>query len=485
MDENTIVAQNTKEKRNKIILIAWGVLLLFSIVFGIWLRAAYLPLGCFIMAVGVLILISSGNVSGTVRLAGCVMAIAGICIFIFGISGAVQNARDMAYSKRLGTTIESLFASKNDAGTKYAAYDEQKQLFRRNMIPDEYRAESAEDIAAVVLINTDSELTGHYTSGDEARRYVVRLSIKEVASGEITNTSTVYGGNPPDSITKKTLSFGKSAHYGSMPSTSELSEESLKLIKSYREEKERKARVVLLSEEELRVLFQETILLNADADGWISVKNLISTVQKEQPDFRMSDYGYSVEEFAKANPGFEIEERKINLGVLPGLTGKETYIRWTGGDERDLFIPASFALYFNQALPLVMDTFVEEAEQGDKQEIIDYYRLHYSEAANGTVYYNNEEWSIELSGFFDVDASASAPAQSLTFSIAEQLGEQNRHLLELILALTIEMLDTKADMSEIYAYFDDPSGDRMEMDGYIITALHYDSWYMYGLVRQS
>lgn len=324
MNKNNSVMRKKNFSIQKILLIVIGALFLLSIYLGITMNSLLIPISLSILLVGIFVIKITG-VYDAKMLIGVAMIIMGLVLLGSGIGSGIQNTTDKKYSSQLGVTIDELLSPNRTShtGTKYVVYDNQKKWFRYNLLSADYRAENSEEIAAVILMDRTSEVVDHYTSGDDACRIIIHLKMQELATGKIVETDTLYGGDPPKSISKKSLDFGHHEYFGSAPSDEKIRTACHFLINNYLREKERKARVVLLTEDELRTLMQETISQYSDDDGWISINTLISQIQEKMPDFRMDDYPYSAREFLESNPCFEIKERQSTLIWVPS----EYYVR--------------------------------------------------------------------------------------------------------------------------------------------------------------
>ena len=200
-------------------------------------------------------------------------------------------------------------------------------MFCRKYISDKYRADSAEDIKGVLILETDYNVVGHYSSGNEACKYVLEVTMKEPGLGDILPTKYIYGGEPPETVRKSVFSWDDKT-FGSFPSEKEIREGCDNLIVEYIEEKARRERVVLMSEDEVVALFHRIITGNADADGWIMEKDLFAKIEEEMPDFRTEDYPYTSRELFANHPDcFETEQRLVKM---LGIEYPALFVRWIG-----------------------------------------------------------------------------------------------------------------------------------------------------------
>ncbi len=312
----------TMGKRAKTLEMVFCAVAVASIVAGIVFKEGLLPTGVIILLLGISMLMLFKGINGALSLLSAAFAVFGLVLFLNGCATVISAGKDARFTASLGGEQEIL-AKKNSSGTKYVVYDKNKERFRYQYLPDEYQAETAEQIAAILNIMTDYRVTGHYSSGDEACQYFVTIEIVDAESGEGMGGKTIYGGEPPETIVKKTLAFWDRQHYGSAPSKDDIKQACIAMIKDYEKEKERKARVELMTEDELYNLIINILSDQADQDGWMGISKIIGAIQEKNPDFKFSDYGCSAWDFFKDDPRFETRMEIPSSGDL--LHGAELY----------------------------------------------------------------------------------------------------------------------------------------------------------------
>lgn len=323
----------------KKVFIVSGVLFLLTIVASILVRSLELPVGFFVFLNGLLLLVisivagkkqSSGQedkLLTVLALGGIFGCIIGLVFIIRGMSTVLATIEDNRYTKTLNTSVEEIISQNRDSGEKYVVYDVKQGVFRRKYLSDKYRADAAEDIAGVLILETDYNVVGHYSSGDEACKYVLKVTMKLAGSDEIVSSEYIYGDEPPKTVSKSIFSWDDKI-FGSLPSDQKIRKECDNLIDEYLEDKARRERVVLMSEDEMLDLFHRIITENADADGWIAEVDMFDKIEEEQPDFRMKDYPYSSREFfADHSDCFETKQGTV---VQLGMEFPALLVKWIG-----------------------------------------------------------------------------------------------------------------------------------------------------------
>jgi len=136
---------------------------------------------------------------------------------------SATTGKKIKQTKNLNTTVEEILSNNKDSGGKYVIYDVKRGMFCRKYISDKYRADSAEDIKGVLIMETDYNVVGHYSSGNEACKYVLEVTMKEPGLGDILPTKYIYGGEPPETVRKSVFSWDDKT-FGSFPSDKEIRE---------------------------------------------------------------------------------------------------------------------------------------------------------------------------------------------------------------------------------------------------------------------
>lgn len=153
------------------------------------------------------------------------------------------------------------------------------------------------------------------------------------------------------------------------------------------------------------------------------------------------------------------------------------------GDAKPWLVPEEFAEAFNMVMSNMFMS-MESFDENTRNEAINYFALHYTETAYNIVYYNNTDWGLELSGYYDdIDADSSIPASSITFTIAEAYNIDD--MLTMIGDMLVDamlVLDDSADVEEIKAMIQKGWSEgvaMMDAEHYSLSALYYQQRYAF------
>lgn len=215
---------------------------LCSIVAAIIYHDLFLAAGGILIALGLMILIffilslrrtedDSRKKSGLILLLGALV--------ILGVGGGIINSSyhairektaNQRYTKSLGADVETILSMTGHSGEKYVVYDSETKNFVAGILSPELRADKAEDIGGIFIMDTDDVEVFKYQNGDIGAVYELTVSFYDTYSGEILRSGTIYGGMPPESIPSKSGKFYTTTWHGSMPDNEEIAELCLALI---------------------------------------------------------------------------------------------------------------------------------------------------------------------------------------------------------------------------------------------------------------
>lgn len=139
------------------------------------------------------------------------------------IGSAIQESEDIAYTKVMAPALDALQPSQV-TGNKAVAYVQAKKAeedgtYTKTYIPEEWTTDDPAEVRYVVMVESGSSVVGTYSgNGGIALQRWSKVEIKDLKTGEIIDSNTFKGGNPPQSV----KSGGN--HYGSYPSSSKISE---------------------------------------------------------------------------------------------------------------------------------------------------------------------------------------------------------------------------------------------------------------------
>lgn len=198
-------------------------------------------LGFAIVGLGVgvgLIYFSMGSKTGCLTmLAFLICMVTFICTFARG-SIVRQRMVDERYLQALGDP-QALFSQleSNDSGTKYVLYDEDEGVFLHNIVPSEYEANAAWEVANVIKLRKDKDLVGTYSFAGSSRgisswayRHEYIFSLMDTDMETVLYESTVYGGDPPRTV-KSGYKY-EMEHFGSEPTKDQMQAACEELIRA-------------------------------------------------------------------------------------------------------------------------------------------------------------------------------------------------------------------------------------------------------------
>ena len=333
--EHRFEGKNEKGRKplafNKFFLAGAGILAALSVVAGIIWGQLFIPLGCIAILVGVLVFsmklqFDTVTTDLAVKAVLAVMIVVGAVLLFKGLTAGFGRQDDLTYTESLGVTADELLATTGSEGARYAVIWD--GVFSRRLLPEEYRAERAEDIGAVLILQTVHHKTGSYTNGGTAYQTNVKITLKSLKTGEELSTYTLYGGDAPSHVRTSPLDFNTD-RYGAAPSDESIMNACVSLITRTAAEQARKSRVVLLSGEELTAFIRQKVGETAGADGWSKVNDVEEALKKADPDFTITDYGFgSLLLFFRADSRFALKERDTS-DIIYYISSSD-YVRWAG-----------------------------------------------------------------------------------------------------------------------------------------------------------
>ena len=322
-------AQQQRMKKYRKLLIMAGIPVAISVIAGLIWGQFLIPLGCLFAAVGILLLTDktsydSDAVNYGLKAAYVVMIIFGGVLLFNGLAAGLGRQDDQSYAQSLGVSAEEVLATTDSEGTQYAVIRD--GALSRRLLPAEYQAERAEDIGAVLIVNTVHEKTGSYTNGGTAYRTNVRITLKSLKTGEVLSSTVLYGSEPPSHVRISPLDPNKD-RYGAAPSDESIRSTCVTMITQAQAEEARRSRVTLLSEEALLALVRQKVADTAGEDGWSSVNAVESALVNADPDFSIQDYGFgTLMQYFKSDARFAVKERDLR-DFVNYMTSSD-YVRW-------------------------------------------------------------------------------------------------------------------------------------------------------------
>ena len=160
------------------------------------------------------------------------LILAAVAIIAFvGTAGLAVTVEVQAaqYHATFSESVDLLHMTGSN-GTRFVVYDTDAQRYiNTSYLPDEYKAATPDDVAAVLMVDVSKRVVGTYSGGGNAYQYVYSLSLRSCKDGTEYGSLKVYGGDPPQTIRTRIFSTNHSAT-GSKPNDSSLWEACEKLI---------------------------------------------------------------------------------------------------------------------------------------------------------------------------------------------------------------------------------------------------------------
>ena len=144
----------------------------------------------------------------------------------------------------------------------------------------------------------------------------------------------------------------------------------------------------------------------------------------------------------------------------------------------DLFVPSVFVEAINKEADFVVNAICSDEDAETRENIKSYIHLQYTEGEETMLWYDNEDWVIELSAYFEGSkADARGYAHSLTFSFPA--GEENQFLYNaagLAVSRVLCSREKSVDIYQFSKYIDSCYQDYLENGNGIMGPLKYDGF---------
>lgn len=144
---------------------------------------------------------------------GVIFAIVALAC-VLGIPAA--QGKNLAEAEAFHKTMSAVTVSADNAGTRYVVYDADEGMYIDKYLSDTLQARSAEEVRAVVRIQEGKKVVGRYEGQGNAYQRYVTIELVDQRTGAVAYTQTVYGGDPPDTISVKSGTRNQNG-YGSRP----------------------------------------------------------------------------------------------------------------------------------------------------------------------------------------------------------------------------------------------------------------------------
>lgn len=153
-----------------------------------------------------------------------------LCFAVLLTYLCIQGADAGAYHKKMAD-LDFTAANGNVEGTKYTVYDLDQKRFVKKYLSEELRADSPEEVKGVLQVEFQKNAVGSYNNGGTAYRYTAVISLYDCKTGQIYDTASLRGSDPPSSIRR--YAFDGRGASGKKPSGEEIAAECEKLIQSF------------------------------------------------------------------------------------------------------------------------------------------------------------------------------------------------------------------------------------------------------------
>ena len=156
----------------------------------------------------------------------------------------------------------------------------------------------------------------------------------------------------------------------------------------------------------------------------------------------------------------------------------------------DSFIPEKFVYTFNDAV----DYFARQYPNltvSEQEALIQKLHLTFTEAEGEIAYYNNSDWSVEVSAYYEGQAvnvaKLNTPVDTIGLAFNESLGNTEILVCRGVLGAIIRSFDQSLDSDALidWLWSADQTGDRFDLDGYSLVLLVENGIWHYTLMPAS
>ncbi len=147
-------------------------------------------------------------------------------------------------------------------------------------------------------------------------------------------------------------------------------------------------------------------------------------------------------------------------------------------------IPMVFSAVFNDSLTKVIDEGYADATGDQRREYANYFNMTYTEANESVLYYNNPDWSLETSFYYNDGAPGVGNAASvMNFVINRQSADGTAVALAAFI-LTLSTLDRGIDGSALFDWANGNPGldDVYDLGDYRLLCLTTDDYIQYAVM---
>ncbi|MBR6089268.1 MAG: hypothetical protein IKP86_04990 [Anaerolineaceae bacterium] len=158
-------------------------------------------------------------------------------------------------------------------------------------------------------------------------------------------------------------------------------------------------------------------------------------------------------------------------------------------DTTDVMVPESLAAGYNETLRDILKTrHGNDFSEEELAELADYVSVTFTENNNSVSYFNNPDWTLELSAYYDKqEADPAAAAHAITFSIPNDMNQSLAYDIHIayLSALSVcePSLSTEEFLDKVHNAINqaDTGAITVELSGYRLTLFSYNGRNFYGL----
>ena len=160
------------------------------------------------------------------------------------------------------------------------------------------------------------------------------------------------------------------------------------------------------------------------------------------------------------------------------------------GRQNKMFTPDIFIAALNEEIAFIVNAMYPSASEEQREELISYLQLRYAESSETAIWYDNQDWIVELSAYFrdgNVDPAGCADTLTLSFPVGDEyaliyntVGVSVSALLSL-LEEDIDFVRFSTCIDQCYYSFLETGKEAyapFEFDGYSIGVLLYTQYNM-------
>lgn len=142
-------------------------------------------------------------------------------VCIIGLPSVLGSrlAKEEAFHREMSAVVVSADIS----GDRYVVYDAEDKRYIRKYLPEDKQALTAQEVCAVIRLTEGKEVVGYYEGQGKAYQRYLTIELVDQRTGKTVYAQTVYGGEPPRSISVKSGARNQNG-YGSHPAEADVTQ---------------------------------------------------------------------------------------------------------------------------------------------------------------------------------------------------------------------------------------------------------------------